>query len=90
MSRNSMSRARGRDRALRLIRRVPAALATILGRDRRRQIDAVIDYFGESREARFSPWSLRVLGAGPGREPGPTHRDAVRGRPRRFRVNSWT
>jgi hypothetical protein len=32
-------------------RRLPRLAATMFGPDRRRRIDAVIDYFGESREA---------------------------------------
>jgi hypothetical protein len=49
MAGNSNRRARQRERARRLMQRATAKLAmTILGRDRRRRIDAVIDYFGVS------------------------------------------
>jgi hypothetical protein len=52
MAGNSNRRARQRERARRLMQRATAKLAmTILGRDRRRRIDAVIDYFGESGDA---------------------------------------
>ena len=74
--------AQRREQVLRPIESVIADLVMILGRDRRRQIDAVIDYFGESREARSARRGVRVSGPDPGLVPGHTHDEAVGGQPR--------
>ncbi len=45
---------RTRAGALRRVRRLIAEAVTLLRPDRRRRIDAVIDYFGDTREVRVA------------------------------------